>query len=173
MKVSPEDIAGYVSDKSPPESSSASANEKVAVKLYIFRKYFGNQVNNLRKFLLNLDGVCVYIYFFVKIEEDATSFTEEISSPEATTCAEEASCPEELSCPEESSCPAESCPETITDNSDCYNNRDEESERKALRRQMLIEQQERDIEVAGFLSYGPVVGYFYGIRNFKKLISFL
>ena len=94
------------------------------------------------------------------MEEETTSSPEEISSPEATSCTEEISSLEATSCPEVESCretercsEAESCLETKSENQESNDHRDEELERKILRRQMLLEQQQRNIEVAGDLVY--------------------
>ncbi|KAG6590477.1 Kinesin-like protein KIN-14I, partial [Cucurbita argyrosperma subsp. sororia] len=114
MKTSQEDMAESISDKYPPQITSA-------------------------------DGT---------MEEETTSSPEEISSPEATSCTEEISSLEATSCPEVESChetercsEAESCLETKSENQESDDRRDEELERKILRRQMLLEQQQRNIEM--------------------------
>ncbi|KAL0558295.1 hypothetical protein IC582_002851 [Cucumis melo] len=88
----------------------------------------------------------------IKMEEETTSSPEEISSPEATSCVEEINSPkdspEATICLEAESFPeAESCPETKVENGEANDQRDEELERKILRRQMLLEQQQKNIEM--------------------------
>ncbi|TYK10281.1 kinesin-4 isoform X1 [Cucumis melo var. makuwa] len=112
MKASPEDEAESVSNKSPPQITSADET----------------------------------------MEEETTSSPEEISSPEATSCVEEINSPkdspEATICLEAESFPeAESCPETKVENGEANDQRDEELERKILRRQMLLEQQQKNIEM--------------------------
>nr|QWT43333.1 kinesin-like protein KIN14D [Citrullus lanatus] len=122
MKANAEDVAESVSEKSPPQITSADET--------------------------------------IKMEEETTSSPEEISSPEATSFPEEinspkdnpeaeaTSCLEAESCPEAENChETESCSETKTENCESNDQRDEELERKILRRQMLLEQQQRNIEI--------------------------
>ncbi|XP_011659690.1 kinesin-like protein KIN-14G isoform X2 [Cucumis sativus] len=112
IKASPEDVAESISNKSPPQITSADET----------------------------------------MEEETTSSPEEISSPEATSCVEEINSPKDSPevtiCLEAESFPeAESCPETKVENGEANDQRDEELERQILRRQMLLEQQQRNIEM--------------------------
>ena len=104
------------------------------------------------------------------MEEETSGAPEEISSPEATSCCEEINSPKECheatSCCEEINSPKEcheatSCCEDINgpkecfpeesfskEDCDCFDERNEELERQLLRRQMLLEQQQKNIQVA-------------------------